>query len=73
MKSHFVIMSLIVKYYFYIQTFDSLTESLTRRGIECFCDMIKLIKYHVAKRPGRSPGAHIQCRDSMSEPGNEFQ
>ena len=31
--------------------------------------MIKLIKYHMTKRPGRSPGAHIKCRDSMSEPG----
>ena len=35
--------------------------------------MIKLIKYHVTKRPGRSPGTHIQRRDSISEPGNEFQ
>ena len=24
--------------------------------------MIKLIKYHVTKRPGRLPGAHIQCQ-----------
>ena len=32
--------------------------------------MIKLIKYHVTKRPGRSPGAHIQRRDSM--PGLEM-
>ena len=38
-----------------------------------FCHMIKLIKYHVTRRPGRSPGAHIQRRDSMLEPGNEFQ
>ena len=34
-----------------------------------YLPMIKLIKYHVTKRPGRSPGR----RDSMSEPGNEFQ
>ena len=38
-----------------------------------FCHVIKLMKYHVTKRPGRSPGARIQRFDSMSEPGNEFQ
>ena len=38
-----------------------------------FCHVIKLMKYHVTKRPGRSPGARIQRRGSMSEPGNEFQ
>ena len=37
------------------------------------CHMIKLIKYHMTKRLGRSPRAHFQRRDSMSEPGNEFQ
>ena len=35
--------------------------------------MIKLIKYHVTKRHGRSLGVHIQHHDSMSEPENEFQ
>ena len=34
-----------------------------------FFHVIKLIKYHVTKRPGRSPGARLQRRDSMSEPG----
>ena len=54
------------------QAFDSLTESLSS-GVGRFCHMIKLIKYHVTERPGRSPEAGIQRRDSMSEPGNEFQ
>ena len=40
------------------QAFDSLTEPLSS-GVGHFCHMIKLIKYHVTKRPGRSPGAHI--------------
>ena len=34
--------------------------------------MIKLIKYHVTKRPSGSLGARIQRRDSMSEPGSLF-
>ena len=38
-----------------------------------FCHMIKLIKYHVTKCPGRLLGAHIQRPYSMSEPSNEFQ
>ena len=33
------------------------------RGVGRFCHMIKLIKYHVTKRPGRSPGAHIFVLD----------
>ena len=37
------------------------------------CHVIKCMKYHGTKRPCRSPGARIQRRDSMSEPGNEFQ
>ena len=37
-----------------------------------FCHMIKVKKYHVTKCPSRSLGARIQCRDSMSEPGNEW-
>ena len=49
------------------QAFDSLTDFLTS-SVGHFCHMIKLIKYHVTKCPGRSPGAHIQCCDSMSEP-----
>ena len=59
------------KIYVQAQAFDSLTESLSS-GVGRFCHMIKLIKYRVTKRPDRSLGAHIQRRDSMSEPGNEF-
>ena len=60
------------KIYVQPQVFDSLEESFSS-GVKRFCHMIKLIKYHVTKRPGKSPEAHIQCRDSMSEPGNEIQ
>ena len=38
-----------------------------------FCHMIKLIKYHVTKRPGRSLGVCIQRHDSMSEPGKDSE
>ena len=51
------------------QAFDSLTESLSS-GVGRFCHMIKLIKYHVTKRPGRSPelisNVVIQCRSLAS-------
>ena len=60
------------KIYVQAQAFDYLTESLSS-GVGGFCHMIKLIKYHVTKRPSRSLGVRIQRRDSMSEPGNEFQ
>ena len=44
------------KIYVQAQVFDSLTESLSS-GVGRLCHMIKFIKYHVTKRPGRSPGA----------------
>ena len=47
------------KIYVQAQAFNSLMESLSS-GVGRFCHMIKLIKYHVTKRPSRSPGAHIQ-------------
>ena len=56
------------KIYVQAQAFDPLMESLSS-GVGHFCHMIKLMKYHVTKHPGRLPGAHIQSRDSMSEPG----
>ena len=59
-----------IKIYVQPQAFDSLTESLSS-GVGRFCHMIKLIKYHVKKRPGGSSGAHIQRCYSMSEPGND--
>ena len=59
------------KIYVQAQAPHSLAESLSS-GVGRFCHMIMLIKYHVTKRPGRSLKAHIQRRDSISEPGNEF-
>ena len=56
------------KIYVQAQAFDFLTESLSS-GVGSFRHVIKLIKYHVTKRPGRSLGAHtcisnvmIQCQ-----------
>ena len=65
MKSHFVIIYVIDSKILFSyqqkaqgQAFNSLMESLSS-GVTRFCHMIKLIKYHVTKRPGRSPRFNV--------------